>query len=559
MASSDEFFCFKHLDMVYYCYLYRLFQVNVKKIAIIKNSHGKNETITLSEDKAEERVLDNYEIKRLAQYAKQLEEHYKKPQDIEFAVDSSGIYIVQSRPVTTFFKESKDSTVKGELLFSGYGASPGVASGTVKVVYNLEDLEKVKSGDVLVTEMTNPDMVVSMERAAAIVTDEGGITSHAAIVSREMGIPCVVGTGGATKKLKDGDAITVDGNVGKVYAGRGETKLIVIEPIVSTKTEIKVIVDIPNFAERAAKSGARAVGLLRLEGIIAEGGKHPLKFVKDKRMKDYIELIRKGVKHIAEHFEELWVRTSDIRSDEYKNLEGAPQHVEGNPMLGDHGVRFSLKHPDIMKAELIGLKEVADDFPDKIFGIMVPQVISVEEVKETKKIAKEVGIPSNIKIGIMVETPAAVQIINELCEEGLDFISFGTNDLTQFTLAIDRNNEEVQHLFDEMHPAVLNSLSYVIRKCKKYGVKTSICGQAGSREEMAAFLVREGIGSISVNADAARKVSLIVAEVEKKQGIHQDHNKPFNEKNDYHPGESSKKHKDTPVLNDSISLSSEMF
>jgi signal transduction protein with GAF and PtsI domain len=183
-------------------------------------------------------------------------------------------------------------------------------------------------------------------------------------------------------------------------------------------------------------------------------------------------------------------------------------------MLGDHGVRFSLKHKDIMEAELLAAKEVADDFPDKHIGIMMPQVISVSELKETKELAKKVGVPKNVKIGIMVETPAAVQIIDLLCEEGVDFISFGTNDLTQFTLAIDRNNPEVQNIYDETHPAVLRSLKHVIEVCKKYKVETSICGQAGSRPEMVKHLFAFGISSVSVNADAAHEISKVIAEME---------------------------------------------
>src|SRR3989344_1541468 len=183
-------------------------------------------------------------------------------------------------------------------------------------------------------------------------------------------------------------------------------------------------------------------------------------------------------------------------------------------MLGDHGVRFSLKHKDIMSAEIEGIKVAAEKLPHKKIGIMVPQVISVDEVRQTKELANKIKMPANVRIGIMVETPAAVQIIRDLCEEGIKFISFGTNDLTQYTLAIDRNNPDVQHLFNEMNPAMLNSIKYVIRTCKKYGVETSICGQAGSREDMAAFLVKEGIDSISVNADAAEKVSKLVASIE---------------------------------------------
>jgi len=496
-------------------------EVSDKKIAIVRKEDGGNETVKLNEDTTKTQVLDSYQIKRLAQYGRQLEEHYKKPQDVEFAIEDKEIYIVQSRPVTTIKKVSEQKSgreIKGEEILSGFGASPGIGSGVVKIVNDLKELEKIQEGDVLVTEMTNPDMVVAMKKAAAIVTDEGGTTSHAAIVSREMGIPCVVGTEEATKKLKDGDEITIDGCAGKVYSGKSESKKVEIEEIVPTKTEIKVIADLPEGAERAAKSKAKGIGLTRLEGIIAEGGKHPMYFVKKDDMSGYIKILSEGLKKIAGHFEKIWIRTSDIRTDEYKELEGAPQEAEGNPMLGDHGVRFSLKNRKIMEAELKAVKEVADDFSDKEFGIMMPQIISVKEVQETKKIAEEIGIPDNIKIGIMVETPAAVQTIEEFCKEGIAFVSFGTNDLTQFTLAIDRNNENVQELFDETHPAVVNSVKHVIEVCKKYKVKTSICGQAGSKPAMAKILVEAGIDSISVNADAAKKISEVVAGIEGSGG-----------------------------------------
>lgn len=498
---------------------FRLIKCNVyeKKIAITRDSSGKNQVVRLTPQRSKQQVLTNYEIKRLSQYAMQLEEHYGLPQDIEFAIEGQDIYIVQSRPITTVAKDESGPEITGTQLLDGLGASPGVGSGTVKIIHDLSELNKVKKGDVLVTEMTNPDMVVSMQRAAAIVTDEGGITSHAAIVSREMGIPAVVGTGNATTKLHDGQVITVDGSNGKVFEGKGENKSIEINPIVPTKTNIKVIVDIPDYAPRAAKSLSKGVGLVRLEGIIAACGKHPAKFVKDKNMKGYVEVLSKGLNKIAQHFEEVWIRSSDLRSDEYMNLDGAPKDTEGNPMLGDHGVRFSLRHPEILNAELTAVKEVADEFPHKKIGLMMPQIISVSELKEVKRIAREeVNIPKNVKIGIMVETPAAVLTIDKFCEEGLDFISFGTNDLTQYTLAIDRNNGDVQYLYDELHPAVLRSLATVISTCKKHGVETSICGQAASKPEMAKFLVKAGINSLSVNADAAQKISMTVAEVEKE-------------------------------------------
>jgi len=494
-------------------------QTSEKKVAIVRDSSGKTVEVKLNGERARQQVLNTYEVKSLARYAQKLEEHYKKPQDIEFAIENKEIYIVQSRPVTVFFKERKDKELSGEILVSGLGASPGVASGKVKVIRDLKDLNRIEKGDILVTLMTNPDMVITMQKAAAIVTDEGGITSHAAIVSREMGIPAVVGTEKATSILHDGLEVTVDGSSGKVFLGKGETKLAEINPIAETRTKIKVIIDLPDFAERAAKTKARGAGLVRLEGIIGALGKHPLYYIKNKKDEEYTSALASGLKKIAREFEEIWIRTSDLRSDEFGNLQGFSFPKEGNPMLGDHGIRFSLKHPEILRAEIEAIKKIAVEFPEKKFGIMIPQVISLSELQETKKIASEIGMPGNVKIGIMVETPAAVQIINSLCEEGIDFISFGTNDLTQYMLALDRNNPEIQGLYNEMNPAVLSAISYVIRRCKKYGVETSICGQAASRGEMAEFLVKEGIDSISVNADAAEKVSKIVAEIESKSNI----------------------------------------
>jgi pyruvate,water dikinase len=492
-------------------------KVAEKKIAIVRAASGATQSVKLTKERATQQVLSNHELKRLAQYAMQLEEHYKKPQDIEFAIAGGEIYIVQSRPITTVFAKATTGAQTGNEILSGLGASPGVASGPVKVIHTLEELSKVKKGDVLVTEMTNPDMVVDMQKACAIVTDEGGVTSHAAIVSREMGIPAVVGTEKATATLKDGDMITVDGNVGKVYEGSGETKLVEIKPILPTKIKIKVIVDLPDYAERAALSGAEGVGLTRLEGIIAENGKHPHFYVVKGKMAEYTAALLKGLTRIAKPFKEIWIRSSDIRSDEYRHLEGAVAQVEGNPMLGDHGIRFSIKHPDILNAELEAAKQLALEHKDKIIGFMMPQVISVEEFTFTKAAADKIGMPENVKIGIMVETPAAVQVIEELCKAGIKFVSFGTNDLTQFTLAIDRNNTEVQGLFNEMHPAMLSSIASVIRCCKKYGVETSICGQAGSRPDMVNFLIKEGISSVSVNADAAYKVSEVISAEEAKQ------------------------------------------
>ncbi|MFA5019753.1 MAG: phosphoenolpyruvate synthase [Candidatus Pacearchaeota archaeon] len=494
-----------------------------KKIALTRNSQGDTETIKLTKEISTRQVLNDYEITQLADYAIKIEEHYGgKPQDIEFAIEDD-IYIVQSRPVTTEAK-SASAEIKGEMLLSGLGASPGVASGKVKIVMDLKDLDKVQKGDILVTQMTNPDMVITMQKSAAIITDEGGITSHAAIVSREMGIPAVVGTERATNELKEGQIVTVDGSNGKVYSGKTETVKSEVKPIVPTKTKIKVILDLPEAAERASKTKCSAIGLLRLEGIIASSGKHPALFLKENKLAEYTNVLEKGIEKISEHFKEIWIRASDLRTDEYSTLEGAPEQNEGNPMLGMHGIRFSLKNPKLFKAELNAVKKVSEKFHDKTFGIMIPQVISVDEVLKTKEIIDELGM-NKIHLGIMVETPSACLVIKDLLKTGVvKFISFGTNDLTQYTLAIDRNNEDVQYLYNEMHPAILNEIKRVIRTCQEMKVESSICGQSGSNKDMVKYLIETGIDSISVNADAAYDISVLVSELEKN-------NKSYNEGN----------------------------
>lgn len=499
-----------------------------KKIALVRDSQGNTETVKLSTDKSKSQVLEEREIKSLANYAVKIEEHYGKPQDIEFAIESGNIYIVQSRPITTTAKKESEA-VKGKLLLGGLGASQGVASGKVKVIKSMNDLQKVQKGDILVAEMTNPDMVVAMQKSAGIITDEGGITSHAAIVSREMGIPAVVGTVHATRVLKDGEIVTVDGFNGKVFEGQAQAQQVEIKTIIPTKTKIKMILDLPDYAERAAKTGSDSIGLLRLEGIIASSGKHPIAYLKENKLEDYTKVLETGISKIAEHFKEIRIRTSDIRSDEFSNLEGAPKKLELNPMLGFHGIRFSLKNLGILKAELQAIKNCSKKFPNKQFEIMFPQIISIEEVIEVKKITEDLSM-ENIKLGIMVETPAACLIIKDLIRQGLDFISLGTNDLTQYTLAVDRGNEQVQYLYNETHPAVINEIKRVIRTCNEEGVESSICGQAGSNKEMVKHLIEFGISSISVNADAAYETSLLVSELEKNQTNKQDNKEPTNEK-----------------------------
>ena len=508
-------------------------EVKEQKIKIMRDPKtGENITKKLSPKEEKARVLNDKELYELARLAKKIEKHYGKPQDMEWAIEKDKVYIVQSRAVTTFkpqkpvkkaaavSKEEKDILVKGET------ASPGIASGIVKIVLKMEDLDKVKKGDILVTTMTTPDMVPAMQRATAIVTDEGGLTCHAAIVSREMGIPCIVGTGIATKTLKEGSIITVNATHGNVYAGKLEEPAPAEAPKpapapqkIITATQVKVIMDLPDYAAKAAETGADGVGLVRIEIMIAQGKIHPAEYIRQKKTEDYIKLLEKGIGGIARAFRNkpVWVRTSDMRTDEYRNLEGGDKEPkETDPMIGWHAIRRALDEPEILKAEFEAIKRLHEKGMKNI-GVMIPFVIRTRELRKAKEIMRQVGLEprEDIKFGVMVETPASCWIMEDICKEGIDFISFGTNDLTQLTLGIDRNNERIQKLYDEMHAAVLGQMAMVIRICKRYNVETSICGQAGSRPEMAKFLVRNGIDSISANPDAVQQIREIVARTEK--------------------------------------------
>ena len=278
--------------------------------------------------------------------------------------------------------------------------------------------------------------------------------------------------------------------------------------------------DIPDMAEHAAATGADGVGLVRLEIMLASGGIHPAEYIRQGKEEDYVNLLKKGIKKIAQAFQHkpVWIRCSDMRTDEYRNLQGADQEPEeSDPMIGWHAIRRLLDEPKILRAEFQAMKELHDEGLDNV-GIMLPFVIRVDEVKKAKELMREVGLEpcKDIDFGVMVETPAVCWVMEDLCKEGISFVSFGTNDLTQLTLGIDRNNQHIAKLFDEMHPAVLGEVAKVIKVCRKYDVKTSICGQAGSRPEMADFLVHQGIDSISANVDAVDEIRKVVARTEKK-------------------------------------------
>ncbi len=519
--------------------------------AYVRDETGKTVKKTIVEDQRSRQIVDDEEIIELAKIAKKLEEHYNKPQDIEWAIEKDKIYVVQTRAITTLKKveekeaeeitiEEEKTTVEetektpveessdisnAEVLVTGNTASPGIASGIVKIVHDVNELSKVQKGDVLVTKMTNPDMVPTMKRASAIVTDMGGTTCHAAIVSREMGIPCIVGTGNATSVLKENRMITVDATHGKVYEG----KIAIKKPKQTeeirkeygeliTATQIKVVMDFPEYAEKAVATGADGVGLLRAEHMILGTKIHPAYLVKQGRKQELIDILVKGISTVARAFDgkPVWYRTLDAPTDEFKTLEGgSDEPEEENPMLGWRGIRRSLDQPGFLRAEFEAIKKV-HEMGLKNVGVMIPLVTRVDEVRKAKEILDDVFDDEYVEFGVMVETPAAVWVIEDICKLGIDFVSFGTNDLTQYTLALDRNNDLVQKHYDELHPAILAEISRVIKICKRYHVQTSICGQAGSKPKMAAFLVRQGIDSISANPDAVGQIRETVAITEKR-------------------------------------------
>ena len=509
-----------------------------KEIMIIRDPKTlKTVTVKVPAKKKEAVVLTDKEAVELAGYAETLEKHYGIPQDIEWGVEKGKIYILQSRPITTIASK-KDVAApatapdKSKILLQGLGAAPGVASGIVRIITSGRELDKVKQGDIMVTKMTMPDMVPGMKRAGAIVTDEGGMACHAAIVSRELGCPAVVGTKKATSVLKDGMEITVDGGKGMVYEGRvalaAQAKpaasaasgaagaVVVSKPI--TATEVKVNVSEPDRAEAAAATLADGVGLLRIEHMILGLGKTPNWYIKNGKTDEYIDELVKGVKTVADAFfpRPVWVRTLDAPTDEFRAMEGGEgEPHEHNPMLGWRGIRRDLTETDHFRLEMRAFKKLHEMGLTNV-GIMLPMVQHVREFQKAKAIMVEEGLDlEKIDVGIMVETPGAALTIEDFIADGIDFISFGTNDLTQYTLAVDRNNENVAGLYSELHPAVLKLIEFVVEQCNEAGVKTSICGQAGSYPEMAKRLVEIGITSISANIDAVATVRETVARSEK--------------------------------------------
>ncbi|OIO27159.1 pyruvate, water dikinase, partial [Candidatus Micrarchaeota archaeon CG1_02_60_51] len=509
--------------------------------------------------------LSDAEVLGLAGYAKKIEEHYGKPQDLEFAIEGKKLFIVQSRPITTLKKtaaakalrqaneaeqsrrvearamqaqaeqppETAASGSEGKVLLKGAPASPGKASGPVRVVTDAKDGYKVKKGDVLVARMTSPDFVPAMKRAAAIVTDEGGMTCHAAIVSRELGVPCIVGTETATRVLKDGMVVTVDAVAGIVTEGamaesekvqqNAALAAVVAGGIVSTGTKIYVNLAEPELAEQVAGRDCDGVGLMRAEFVIAGLGKHPMALLKEGKRDEFVDAMARGMRKVCAAFypRPVIYRANDFKTNEYRGLEGGAEFEpqEENPMIGYRGCFRYVKDPTIFQMELEAMKRVREQYKLRNLWLMIPFVRTVHELEVCKKLVEDAGLRRgyDFKFGIMCEVPSTVIMAEEFCKVGIDFMSIGSNDLTQLMLGVDRDSPTVAEDFDERDPAVLRSVENVIKSCHKHGVKVSICGQAPSNyPEFAEALVEYGIDSMSVNADIIEKTRRIVASAEQR-------------------------------------------
>ncbi len=485
--------------------------------------------------------LSDHWIRELAKVGVLIETHYNFPQDIEWALSDNQLFIVQTRPVTTLKdrgdidqdKIEKELSGKGLVLLKGIGASPGVASGRVRKIESIKEMSLVEKGEVLVTKMTNPDYVPVMRRVVAVITDEGGRTSHAAIVSRELGMPCVVGTETATKMLKDGEMVTVDGANGLIYEGAlgintGNSSVqppdpASHEPVNHLRTATKLYVNLsePSAAAAVAKRNVDGIGLLRAEFILAEIGEHPKSFLKTNRRQEFIDILTKNLTIFAKSFQPRPVvyRASDFKTNEYRHLRGGEEFEaeEGNPFLGFRGALRYVTDAEVFEMELAAIKNVRNKEGFKNLHLMIPFVRSPNELTEVKKIASAAGLRRgpNFQIWMMVEIPSNVISLEEYIAVGIDGISIGSNDLTMLTLGADRDNRKISGDYNEMNPAVLFLLEKAITTARKNKIKVSICGQAPSDyPDLVKKLVHWGISSISVNPDAIEKTRTIISAAE---------------------------------------------
>ncbi|MFP3346332.1 MAG: pyruvate, water dikinase [Sulfolobaceae archaeon] len=519
----------------------------------------KNKTVQLTGEEADTISINDEEAIELAKLALKIEEHYGRPMDIEWAIDSDlkfpdNVFIVQARPETYWSNKGKEeqkekkSSGSGRILTKGIPASPGIAVGKARILLDLKDAKNFQQGEILVTKMTDPDWVPIMKIASAIVTDEGGRTSHAAIVSRELGIPAVVGTGNATKVIQDGQEITVDATRGIIYEGKvvqeegekssaqtvtpqasvsGISREVLLSLYPVTATKIYMNLGQPDVINKYLDLPFDGIGLMRIEFIVSEWIKyHPLYLIKIGKPEEFVNKLAEGISMVASAIypRPVVVRFSDFKSNEYKSLQGGTEFEpdERNPMIGWRGVSryISKQYEPAFRLEVKAILKVREEMGLSNVWVMFPFVRTTWELNKAIKIMEEEGLrrSSDFKVWIMAEVPSVIVLADEFSKI-VDGFSIGSNDLAQLTLGVDRDSDLLARMgyYDERDPAVLESIRRLIRTAHKYGKTVSICGQAPSvYPEVVEFLVKEGIDSISVNPDAVITTRRWVASVEQK-------------------------------------------
>lgn len=507
-------------------------RIGFKSIKIVRGPDGSDTLIDLDRAEAEARVLDDGELEQIAKLAIATEQHNGCPQDIEWVIEAGTVWLVQARPITTLNNIAGTPSEPASVLARGLPAAPGTASGRVRVLLAPDDGPKLVDGEVLVASTTNPDWLPTIRRAAALVTESGGMTCHAAIVARELGVPCVVGARSATVDLANGLLVTVDGTRGQITAGRSpDTARTTVVPRPEserhdgevTGTKIYVNLAMPGSAEAVAAQQVDGVGLLRAEFMLTEAlsGRHPRDLIAHGQQDAMVEAMVASTTRIALAFAPRPViyRTTDFRSNEFRGLIGGDEFepVEHNPMIGYRGCYRYIKEPDLFGLELTALARAREQSPN--VHVMIPFVRTRWELEECLELidTSPLGHQRGLHRWVMAEVPSVVYWLPEYVGMGIDGVSIGSNDLTQLMLGVDRDSDICAELFDESDPAVLDAIAQIISKANKLGITSSLCGQAPStKPDFAEHLVRMGITSVSVNPDAAAAARRVVAAAERR-------------------------------------------
>jgi len=523
--------------------------IPTKTVMLIQKLEGGTEDKQVPDSLRDRQVITDGQVVELAKYALTIEQHYGRPMDIEWGLDkqTSKLLILQARPETVWSQkkgptEQKATTVTTErkILVKGLPASPGIAAGRVHLIPSVEHVSDFQAGEILVTEMTAPDWVPAMKKAKAIVADSGGMTCHAAIVSRELGIPCIVGSKNGTKVLATGMEVTVDAKRGVVYEGiMQEAMAPQVQQVAASGstgfseapvTGTKVLVNLgePDLAEKVAQLPADGVGLLRMEFIVNDHiGKHPMWLIENKHPEEFVDKLAEGLATFcrAFHPRPVVLRFSDFKTNEYAKLQGGEKYEggikEANPLLGFRGAsRYTdPKYEPAFRLEIAAVKKVRNEMALKNLWCMIPFNRTVDEFVKIRELLQREGLKQDddFKLWIMAEIPSNIILADEFCKAGADGFSIGSNDLTMLILGADRDNEILAPLFDERNLAVKRAIKSLIETAHQYGKTVSICGQAPSvYPEFTRFLVESGIDSVSVNPDAVVQTRKLVAQVEQR-------------------------------------------